>query len=55
MSLTNFQLLDLSKRMNFPLEEPYFKDELPLKLKTNVEYIVNLEAVVYHSMIIMIW
>ena len=41
MSLTNFQLLDLAKRMNFPLEEPYFKDELPLKLKTNVGYILN--------------
>ena len=27
MSLTNFQLLDLAKRMNIPLESPYFKDE----------------------------
>ena len=43
MSLTNFQLLDLAKRMNVPLEEPYFKDECPLKLKTNVGYILNLE------------
>ena len=43
MSLTNFQLLDLAKRMSFPLEEPYFKDEIPLKLKTNVGYIINLE------------
>ena len=43
MSLTNFQLEDIAKRMGFPLEEPYFKDELPQKLKTNVGYIINLE------------
>ena len=43
MSLTNYQLLDLGKRMNVPLESPYFKDELPLNLKSNVGYIINLE------------
>ena len=44
MSLTNFQLMDLANRMGIPLKEPYFKDELPLKLETNVGYIINLES-----------
>jgi hypothetical protein len=40
--LTNFQLEDLAKRMNFPLEAVCFKDEIP-KLKFNKSYIINLE------------
>lgn len=41
--LTDTQIIDLSKRMNIPLEGVYFKDELPKKLKTNKTYIVNLQ------------
>lgn len=41
--LTDTQIVDLSKRMNIPLEGVYFKDELPNKLKTNKTYIINLQ------------
>ena len=41
--LTDSQLKDLSKRMDFPLEGVYFKDELPKKLKFNTSYIINLD------------
>jgi hypothetical protein len=41
--LTDSQLKDLSKRMEFPLEGVYFKDELPKKLKFNTGYIINLD------------
>ena len=43
MSLTNYQIEDLAKRMNFSLEGCFFKDELPSKLKYNTAYIINLE------------
>ena len=29
--------------MNIPLESPYFKNEVPFKLKSNTDYIINLE------------
>ena len=29
--------------MNIPLESPYFKKEVPFKLKSNTGYIINLE------------
>jgi hypothetical protein len=41
--LTDGQIIELSKRMNIPLEGVYFKDELPRKLKTNKSYIINLQ------------
>ncbi len=43
MSLTDAQLRDLSKRMNFPLADICFKDDLPDKLEFNKGYIINLE------------
>ena len=44
MSLTNFQLQDLSKRMGFPLAGVFYKSELKdEKLKYNTGYICNLE------------
>ena len=44
MSLTNTQLMDLSKRMHVPLHGVYFKSELiGMKVKHNVCYIINLE------------
>ncbi len=43
MSLTDAQLRDLSKRMNFPLADVCFKDDLPDKLEFNKGYIINLE------------
>jgi hypothetical protein len=43
MSLTNYQIKDLAKRMGFNLEGCFFKDELPSKLKYNTAYIINLE------------
>jgi hypothetical protein len=41
--LTNEQIEDLSKRMDFPLEGVYFKNELPKKLKFNTGYVINLQ------------
>lgn len=41
--LTDGDLKTLSKKMNFPLEGVYFKDELPKKLKYNTGYIINLD------------
>ena len=41
--LDDGQLKDLAKRMRFPLEGVYFKDELPRKLKYNCGYIINLD------------
>lgn len=41
--LTNDQIEDLSKRMSFPLEGVFFKDELPKKLKFNTGYVINLQ------------
>jgi hypothetical protein len=41
--LTNEQIEDLAKRMNFPLEGVYFKNELPRKLKYNTGYVINLQ------------
>ena len=44
MSLTNFQLIELAKKMGTPLERVCFKDELKDEpLKYNRGYIVNLE------------
>ncbi len=43
MSLTDAQLRDLSERMNFPLADVCFKDDLPDKLEFNKGYIINLE------------
>ena len=41
--LTDGDLKLLSKKMNFPLEGCYFKDELPRQLKYNTGYIINLD------------
>lgn len=41
--LTDHQIIELGKRMSIPLEGVYFKDELPVKLKTNRTYIINLQ------------
>ena len=41
--LTNYQLESLSRKMNFPLEGVFFKDELPKKLKYNTGYKINLQ------------
>ena len=43
MSLTDFQIEELSKKMGFPLEKICFKDELPYKIKYNTGYVINLE------------
>lgn len=44
MSLTNFQIEDLSRRMNFPLAGVFFKTELSESpLQYNTGYVVNLE------------
>ena len=44
MSLTNLQLIDLSKRMGFPLAGVFYKSELKDQpLKYNTSYVVNLE------------
>lgn len=47
--LTDDQLKTLSKKMNFPLEGCFFKDELPRKLKYNTGYIINLDNSVDES------
>lgn len=41
--LTDDDLKTLAKKMNFPLEGCYFKDELPRQLKYNTGYIINLD------------
>jgi len=41
--LTDSQIKDLSKKMNFPLEGVFFKDELPRQLKYNTSYVINLD------------
>jgi hypothetical protein len=41
--LTDTQIKDLSKKMNFQLEGVYFKDELPRQLKYNTSYVINLD------------
>jgi len=43
MSLTDYQIEELSKKMGFPLEQVCFKDELPYKIKYNKSYVINLE------------
>ena len=43
MSLTNYQIKDLGKRMGFDLAGCFFKDELPSKLQFNKSYVVNLQ------------
>lgn len=43
MSLTDYQIEELSKKMKFPLEQVCFKDELPHKIKYNKSYVINLE------------
>ena len=43
MSLTDYQIEELSKKMKFPLEQVCFKDELPHKIKYNKCYVINLE------------
>lgn len=41
--LTDHQLEELSNKMNIPLEEIIFKDEVPNKFEFNKSYIINLE------------
>jgi hypothetical protein len=41
--LTDTQITELSKRMNFPLAGIHFKDELPRKLEYNKGYVINLD------------
>jgi len=41
--LTDNQITQLSKKMNFPLAGIYFKDELPRKLEYNKGYVINLD------------
>ena len=43
MSLTDTKLRELCKRMDIPLADICFKDELPNKLEFNKGYIINLE------------
>ena len=43
MALSNFQIEELSKKMNIPLEFVGYKDKLPKKLKLNRSYIINLQ------------
>jgi hypothetical protein len=43
MSLTDFQIEELGRKMKFPLEQVCFKDELPHKIKYNKSYVINLE------------
>ena len=44
MSLTDRQIKDLAKRMNIPLADVVFKDELPEPMQMNEVYVVNLES-----------
>ena len=43
MSLTDTQMKDLCKKMNIPLAEIVFKDEMPSKILYNKAYIINLD------------
>jgi len=43
MSLTDSQIIDLSKKMNIPLADVCFKDELESPLQYNKSYIINIE------------
>lgn len=43
MSLTDTQIIELSKRMNIPLADVCFKDELESPLQYNQCYIINIE------------
>ena len=43
MSLTDKALRELCKRMDIPLADICFKDDLPKKLEFNKAYIINLE------------
>jgi hypothetical protein len=43
MSLTDTQLRDLSKAMEFPLADVCFKNEMPKKLEFNKGYMINIE------------
>ena len=43
MSLTDYQLRCLGKRMNFEIASISFKDDLPSKFEYNKAYIINLE------------
>ena len=41
--LTDTQLEELSRKMNFPLVGVFFKDELPKKIEYNKGYMINLD------------
>ena len=41
--LTDTQLEELSRKMEFPLVGIFFKDELPKKIEFNKAYIINLD------------
>ena len=43
MSLTDTDIRNLAKRMNVPIGDVCFKDELPCPLEFNKSYIINLE------------
>ena len=43
MSLTDYQIEELCKKMGVPLEQVSFKDELPYKIKFNCAYVINME------------
>lgn len=43
MSLTDSQIKELCRRMNIPLADIIFKDEVPDKIEYNKAYIINLE------------
>jgi len=41
--LTDLQITDLAEKMNIPLADVCFKDQLPKKLEVNKVYIINLQ------------
>ena len=41
--LTDSQIKELSNKMNFPLADICFKDQLPKKIKYNEAYVINLD------------
>ena len=41
--LTDTQLEELSRKMDFPLVGVFFKDELPRKIEYNKGYMINLD------------
>jgi hypothetical protein len=43
MSLTDYQIRELAKRMSIPLADVLFKDELETPLEYNKAYIINIE------------